>query len=98
MKIVRTILTMFTVSLLMVMFAAGARADTKFNKRTVVTFTQPVEIPGQVLPSGTYTIELYRELWQPPYRADLQRRPVQADRNRAGDSEPAADADQRQRD
>ena len=25
----------------------------------MVTFTQPVEIPGQVLPSGTYTIELY---------------------------------------
>jgi hypothetical protein len=43
----------------MVTFAAGARADTAFNKRTVVTFTQPVEIPGQVLPSGTYTIELY---------------------------------------
>jgi len=43
----------------MVTFAAGARADTAFSKRTVVTFTQPVEIPGQVLPSGTYTIELY---------------------------------------
>jgi len=59
MKIVRTILTVLTVSLLMVTFAAGARADTAFNKRTVVTFTQPVEIPGQILPSGTYTIELY---------------------------------------
>jgi hypothetical protein len=43
----------------MVMLAAGARADTGFSKRTVVTFPQPVEIPGQVLPSGTYTIELY---------------------------------------
>ncbi len=59
MKIMRTILTIFTVTLLMVTFAAGARADTAFSKRTVVTFTQPVEIPGQVLPSGTYTIELY---------------------------------------
>ena len=59
MKIFRTILAIFTVSLLMVTFAAGARADTAFSKRTVVTFTQPVEIPGQVLPSGTYTIELY---------------------------------------
>jgi hypothetical protein len=59
MKIARTILTIFTVTLLMVTFAAGARADTAFSKRTVVTFTQPVEIPGQVLPSGTYTIELY---------------------------------------
>ena len=59
MKIARTILTIFTVTLLMVTFAAGARADTTFSKRTVVTFTQPVEIPGQVLPSGTYTIELF---------------------------------------
>lgn len=59
MKIIRTILAIFTVSLLMVTFAGGARADTAFSKRTVVTFTQPVEIPGQVLPSGTYTIELY---------------------------------------
>ena len=59
MKIVRTILVMFTVSLLVAMFAVSAGADTRFNKRTVVTFTQPVEIPGQVLPSGTYTIELY---------------------------------------
>jgi hypothetical protein len=59
MKIARTILTIFTVTLVMFMLAAGARADTGFNKRTVVTFTQPVEIPGQILPSGTYTIELY---------------------------------------
>lgn len=59
MKIVRIILALFAVSLLMVTFAAGARADTGFNKRTVVKFTQPVEIPGQVLPSGTYTIELF---------------------------------------
>jgi hypothetical protein len=59
MKIARTILAMFAISLLVVTFAAGARADTAFNKRTVVTFTQPVEIPGQILPSGTYTVELY---------------------------------------
>jgi hypothetical protein len=59
MKIARTILTIFIVTLLMFMFAGGTRADTAFSKRTVVTFNQPVEIPGQVLPSGTYTIELY---------------------------------------
>jgi hypothetical protein len=59
MRIARTILAMFAISLLVVTFAVGARADTAFNKRTVVTFNQPVEIPGQVLPSGTYTIELY---------------------------------------
>ena len=59
MKVARAILTIFTVALVMFMLAAGARADTAFSKRTVVTFNQPVEIPGQVLPSGTYTIELY---------------------------------------
>lgn len=59
MKIFRAILAIFAVSLLMATFAAGARADTAFSQRIVVTFSQPVEIPGQVLPSGTYTIELY---------------------------------------
>lgn len=62
MKIARTILVMLAVSTLVAMFASGAGADTKFNKRTVVTFTQPVEIPGQVLPAGTYTIELFESL------------------------------------
>lgn len=59
MRVARAILTIFTVALVMFMLAGGAQADTKFSKRTVVTFNQPVEIPGQVLPSGTYTIELY---------------------------------------
>jgi len=58
MKIFRTILAMLAVSLLVATFASSAGADTNFNKRTVVTFTQPVEIPGQVLPAGRYTIEL----------------------------------------
>ena len=59
MKMMRTILTIFAATLLAVAFSAAARADTGFSKRTVVTFSEPVEIPGQVLPSGTYTIELY---------------------------------------
>ena len=92
MRIARAILTIFTVALVMFMLAAGAQADTKFSKRTVVTFNQPVEIPGQVLPSGTYTIELYESFGNRNivriYNADRS----QADRNRAGDSEPASDA------
>jgi len=59
MNITRTFLAVVAVSLLVATVVTGARADTTFNKRTVVTFTQPVEIPGQVLPSGTYTIEVY---------------------------------------
>lgn len=34
-----------------------ARAD-DWNKKTVITFSQPVEIPGHVLPAGTYTFKL----------------------------------------
>lgn len=34
-----------------------AKAD-EWNKRTVVTFSAPVEIPGRVLPAGTYTMML----------------------------------------
>ena len=35
----------------------GARAD-QWDKKTVVTFNDAVEIPGQVLPAGTYVFKL----------------------------------------
>ncbi|HEX4229474.1 MAG TPA: hypothetical protein VHZ07_12455 [Bryobacteraceae bacterium] len=35
----------------------GARADQR-NQKTVLTFSGPVEIPGQVLPAGTYVFKL----------------------------------------
>jgi hypothetical protein len=35
-----------------------ARAD-EYNKKTVVTFSGPVEIPGKVLPAGTYVFKLF---------------------------------------
>ena len=38
-------------------FASGAQGD-DWNKKTVMTFNQPVEIPGQILPAGTYTVQL----------------------------------------
>lgn len=37
--------------------APGARAD-QWNKKTVITFSDSVEIPGQVLPAGTYVFQL----------------------------------------
>jgi hypothetical protein len=37
--------------------AAVAQAD-DHNKKTVLTFSQPVEVPGHVLPAGTYTFML----------------------------------------
>jgi len=42
-------------------FTNTASAQTKWNKKTVVTFSAPVEIPGvdaQVLPAGTYVFKL----------------------------------------
>lgn len=37
--------------------APGAEAQQR-NDKTVLTFSQPVEIPGHVLPAGTYTFQL----------------------------------------
>jgi len=38
-------------------FAPAARAD-EWDKKTVMTFNEPVEIPGKVLPAGTYVFKL----------------------------------------
>lgn len=35
----------------------GARAD-EWNQRTTVKFSEPVEMPGQILPAGTYVFKL----------------------------------------
>jgi len=43
--------------LAMLFLANGARADA-WNKKTVITFNQPVELPGVVLPAGTYVFKL----------------------------------------
>ena len=57
MKFVNTILVVLALSLLGATLAPGARAD-EWNKKTVMTFSQPIEIPGQILPAGTYTFKL----------------------------------------
>ncbi len=47
-------------ALVVLTFPAGAKAD-DWNKATLVTFTEPVEVPGvgaQVLPPGTYVFKL----------------------------------------
>jgi len=43
--------------LAMLFMTYGARADA-WNERTVVTFNQPVELPGVVLQAGTYVFKL----------------------------------------
>jgi len=37
--------------------APGARAD-QWDRKTIVTFSDSVEVPGQVLPAGTYVFRL----------------------------------------
>ena len=57
MKFVKTIFAVLALTLLGATLAPGAHAD-EWNKKTVMTFSQPVEIPGQILPAGTYTFVL----------------------------------------
>jgi len=45
------------VSLIGFVAVSSARAD-EWDKKTVLTFSQPVEIPGRVLPAGTYMFKL----------------------------------------
>lgn len=40
-------------------FGSIAKAD-DWDKKTIVTFDQDVQIPGQVLPAGTYVFKLIR--------------------------------------
>ncbi len=44
-------------AVLFALAVAPARAD-EWNKQTIVTFSGPVEIPGKVLPAGTYQFKL----------------------------------------
>jgi hypothetical protein len=54
---VKTVLIVVALSILGSMTPSSVRAD-EYNKKTVMTFSQPVEIPGQILPAGTYTLKL----------------------------------------
>jgi hypothetical protein len=57
MKIFKAVLIVLTLSVIGALSAPRAGAD-EWNKKTLMTFSQPVEIPGQILPAGTYTIKL----------------------------------------
>ena len=47
----------FAAGLCSLAFAPAARAGVG-NHRTKVEFTEPIEVPGKVLPAGTYTFQL----------------------------------------
>jgi hypothetical protein len=54
---------MVTLALAAVLAALSLGPATKadgWDKKTIVTFDQDVEIPGQVLPAGTYVFKLFR--------------------------------------
>jgi hypothetical protein len=61
MKLAKAVFCLLAVSLLGVTVLPSARAD-EWNKKTVVTFSQAVEVPGKVLPAGTYTFQLLDSL------------------------------------
>lgn len=39
-------------------FAGGVKAQDTYDVRSTVTFNNPVEIPGQILPAGTYVFKM----------------------------------------
>lgn len=61
MRITKTTVILLGIILLGGIFAAQAGAQT-FNKRTNVTFSQPVEVPGRVLPAGSYTFTVLESM------------------------------------
>jgi hypothetical protein len=48
---------LFVAAALTAMFAPGARAD-EWDKKTILTFSGPVQIPGVTLPAGSYVFKL----------------------------------------
>ena len=48
-----------TLALVGIAMVNPASAQTNLNQRTVLTFSQPIEVPSKVLPAGTYTFELH---------------------------------------
>lgn len=59
---IKVAVTIFCLGLVALAISPAVQADT-WNKKTVVTFSQPVEIPGNIiLPAGTYVFELVDSL------------------------------------
>ena len=57
MKWWRSLVMLFLGALLYAGMVPSARADLE-NRKTIVTFDKPVEVPGTVLPAGTYVFKL----------------------------------------
>jgi hypothetical protein len=57
MRIFKAVQLSFCAVMLCAMLGTSLKAD-QWDKKTIVTFSDSVEIPGQVLPPGTYTFKL----------------------------------------
>src|SRR5579872_943423 len=60
MKTFKVVALLCSFALVAMVFAMNAQADT-FDKKTVITFSEPFEVPGvdaQVLPAGTYVFKV----------------------------------------
>ena len=57
MRMISAVLLAASMAILLGVMSPKAKADT-WNDKTIVTFNQPVEIPGHVLLPGTYTFRL----------------------------------------
>src|SRR6202158_5371005 len=61
MKTFKVVALMCSFALLALAFAANVKADT-FDKKTVMTFSEPFEVTGvdaQILPAGTYVFKVF---------------------------------------
>ena len=64
MKLSKTLATLFCLIALGAFVVPTATAD-DWNKKTVITFSGPVEVPGvgaQILPAGTYVFKIFNSL------------------------------------
>src|SRR4026208_1721834 len=53
----RVLKALFCAAAITVALAPSARAD-EWNKKTILTFSGPVQIPGATLPAGSYVFKL----------------------------------------
>jgi hypothetical protein len=67
MKLFKAATTVFCMALMGAIFVPGAKAD-EWNRKTTITFSGPVEIPGvhlagfRILPAGTYVFKILDSL------------------------------------
>jgi hypothetical protein len=61
MKSFKLLASVLFLGMVCVFTVTSASAD-DHNKKTIMTFSGPVEVPGMVLPAGTYTFVLYDSL------------------------------------